>query len=184
MKTALTILLLAVAIVTPLPAASNLDVSPSHPRIPLGRSHWESLAIVVNQKNPIDNLTIGELRQIFIGERRWWTSRRRIGPITLPRGAAERKTMLQVVYRMNDSDLDKYVLFGQFRGEFTGSPTTVDTPGDVKMLVSTYADAIGYLRVSDVDSSLKVVRVNGLLPGEDGYPLRLRPREGNNPSKP
>jgi len=36
--------------------------------------------------------------------------------------------------------------------------------------------AVGYLRASDVDNSVKVVRVNGLLPEDDGYPLRLRAR--------
>jgi hypothetical protein len=36
---------------------------------------------------------------------------------------------------------------------------------------------MGYLRASDVDDSVKVVRVNGLLPEEDGYPLRVRARQ-------
>jgi hypothetical protein len=36
--------------------------------------------------------------------------------------------------------------------------------------------ALGYLRLSDVDDSVKIVRVNGLLPEDDGYPLRLRVR--------
>jgi hypothetical protein len=47
-------------------------------------------------------------------------------------------------------------------------------PPTKKFVVST--PSTGYLRASDVDGSVKVVRVNGLLPGDDGYPLRLRAR--------
>jgi hypothetical protein len=42
--------------------------------------------------------------------------------------------------------------------------------------VGTTPGAVGYLRASDVDDSVKVVRVNGLLPDDDGYPMRLRAR--------
>jgi hypothetical protein len=77
---------------------------------------------------------------------------------------------------MNDSDLDKYFFFGVFRGEFSTSPTTLAEPGDVRKYVASTPGAIGYLRASDVDASLKIVRINGLLPGDDGYPLHLRAR--------
>jgi hypothetical protein len=33
--------------------------------------------------------------------------------------------------------------------------------------------AIGYARASEVDSTVKVLRVDGLLPGEDGYGLEV-----------
>jgi len=36
--------------------------------------------------------------------------------------------------------------------------------------------AIGYLRASDVDSTVKVIRVNGHRPDEADYPLRIEVR--------
>lgn len=138
------------------------------------RTPSEELAIVVNKKNPTDNAMVWQLRQIFSGEKRCWSRKREVKFVTMPRGAVERQTMLRVVYRMNDRDLDKYFFFGVYRGGFPTIPTTVSTPEKVRTLVANTPGAIGYLRASDVDASLKVVRVNGLLPGDDGYPLHLR----------
>ncbi|SRR6266436_1020804 len=84
--------------------------------------------------------------------------------------------MLRVIYRMNDSDLDKYFFLREYQGEFSTYPTALATPGEVRRFVSNTPGAVGYLRVSDVDNSVKVVRVNGLLPGDDSYTLRLRAR--------
>jgi hypothetical protein len=78
---------------------------------------------------------------------------------------------------MDDATLDKYFLYQVFKGETSTSPTTLQTPADVKKFVVSTPGAMGYLRASDVDDSVKVVRVNGLLPEEDGYPLRVRARQ-------
>jgi ABC-type phosphate transport system substrate-binding protein len=146
--------------------------APAPPRT----SPWEGLAIVVNQNNPINNLTLWQLREIFLGEKRWWSNHRRITLAAMPRGTAERRTMRRVIYKMNDRDLEKYFFFGLYRGELVTSPTTLETPRDVAAFVARRPGAVGYLRASDVNNSVKVVRVNGLLPGDDGYPLRLRVR--------
>jgi hypothetical protein len=141
------------------------------------RGSWEGLAIVVNSKNPTDNLTLWQLRHIFLGERQWWPNKRHIVLVDLPQGSAERQTVLRAVYAMNDKDFDKYFLWGMFRGEFVTSPTILGTPKDVRKFVATNPGAVAYLRVSDLDNSVKVVHINGLLPDDDGYPLRLRVRQ-------
>src|SRR5207253_8531806 len=38
----------------------------------------QSLAIIVNQSNPVENLSFTELRRIFLGERSHWPNGRRI----------------------------------------------------------------------------------------------------------
>jgi hypothetical protein len=42
----------------------------------------------------------------------------------------------------------------------------------MKRFVREVPNAIGFLDVSAVDGSVKVLRINGKLPGEPGYPLR------------
>jgi hypothetical protein len=78
---------------------------------------------------------------------------------------------------MNEQDFGAYFLFEVFRGELSTSPTTLQTPTEVKKFIATTPGAVGYVRASDVDDSVKVVRVNGLLPGDDGYPVRLSSRQ-------
>jgi ABC-type phosphate transport system substrate-binding protein len=140
------------------------------------RPAWEGLAIVVNPKNPIANLTLAQLRSIFLGERKWWTHHRRVLVSTMRRGTPERETVLRVLYRMDDRELDKYFLYQVFKGEASSSTAILRTPADVRKFVGTTPGAVGYLRASDVDDSVKVMRVDGLLPGDDGYPMRLRTR--------
>ena len=178
MKAVISALLLVMAVGMALDVASSQIASPQqpHPSTAPRTSSWEGLAIVVSKRNPIDNVAFWQLREIFSEEKKWWSSRRRVTLVAMPRGSAERQTMLQVVYRMNDRDLDKYFFWRDYQGDFSTYPTTLATPGEVRKFVSNTPGAIAYLRASDVDNSVKVVRVNGLLPGDDGYPLRLQAR--------
>jgi hypothetical protein len=140
------------------------------------RGSWEGLAIIVNHKNPVGTLTLRQLREIFLGERQRWPGGRRVVLCALPAGTAERQTVLRVVYAMNDKDFDKYFLWGMFRGEFVTSPTILRTPKDVRRFVASTPGAVAYLRASDLDTSVKVLRIDNLRPEDDGYPLRLRVR--------
>ena len=178
MKAATSVLLLVMAVGMPMDVASSQTDSLQQPHASTAHraSSWEGLAIVVNHKNLTDNVAFWQLYQIFSEEKKWWSSRRRVTLVAMPRGTAERQTVLRVIHRMNDGDLDKYFFWSVYRGEFPSYPTTLATPVEVRKFVSNTPGAIGYLRASDVDNSVKVVRVNGLLPGDDGYPLRLRAR--------
>lgn len=170
------VLLLVLALGVPLDQPS-LATIPSVQTASSVRGSWEGLAIVVNSKNPIGNLTLWQLRHIFLGERQWWPNGRRVVLVALPPGTAERQTVLRVVYAMNDKDFDKYFLWGMFRGEFVTSPTILRTPKEVRKFVAGAPGAVAYLRASDVDNSVKVVRIGGLRPEDDGYPLRVRARQ-------
>lgn len=170
------VLLLLLALSVPLDRPSFATI-PSVQAASSPRGSWEGLAIVVNSKNPTDNLSLWQLRHIFLGERQWWPNKRRIILVDLPQGSAERQTVFRVVYAMNDKDFDKYFLWGMFRGEFVTSPTILGTPKDVRRFIATSPGAVAYLRVSDLDNSVKVLRINGLLPDDDGYPLRLHARQ-------
>ena len=56
----------------------------------------QSLAIIVNQSNPVDNVSLQELRTIFLGERSHWPNGRRITLVMLEPGQPERKAVLRI----------------------------------------------------------------------------------------
>jgi len=167
------ILLVTVALCSVLPESTALrQTLPTHtPSV-----SWEGLAIVVNRNNPTNDISLPQLRSMFFGERRWWSSKRRITLAAMRRSTPEWQTVQRVIYKMNRRELDHYYLYQSFIGEGSTPPATMQAPADVKRFVVSRPGALGYLRVSDVDDSVKVIRVNGLLPGDDGYPLRLRAR--------
>jgi hypothetical protein len=170
------VLILLLAVVFPSGIASSESVSPIFMAANPSRVPWEGLAIVVNRKNPTINLTLAQLRAIFLGEQKWWPGRHRIVLSAMRRGTPEHAAVLRVVYKMDDRDLHNYFLYQAFKGEAPMPPAILPTPADVRKFVGKTPGAVGYLRASDVDDSVKVVRVNGLLPEDDGYPMRLRAR--------
>jgi ABC-type phosphate transport system substrate-binding protein len=136
----------------------------------------ESLAIIVNQSNPVDELSLAELRAVFLGERSHWPNGRRITLVMLDPEQPERKIVLREIYGMNEKDLSQHFIQGVFTGVVFVSPKTLASPAEVLKFVFNVPGAIGYLRVSDVDGSVKVLRVDGHLPDDKDYKLRIPAR--------
>jgi ABC-type phosphate transport system substrate-binding protein len=139
----------------------------------------QTLAIIVNRANPVDDLSFAELRKIFLGRRSHWPNGRRIAIVMLEPGQPERETVLREIYRMTESEYRDHFLKGLFTGEVFVSPKTLSSPAVVRRFVLNAPGAIGYLRESDVDESVKVIRVDGKLPDEKDYILQIDARQVN-----
>lgn len=140
----------------------------------------QPLAIVVNRSNTVDDLSMAELRRIFLGERSHWPNGRRITLVMRDPGEPERKTILRDVCQMNESELKNHFLHGLFTGEILVSPKILSTPVGVRKFVFNVPGAIGYLRLADVDNTVKIVRVDEFLPEDKGYRLHVEAvRTGN-----
>lgn len=133
----------------------------------------QSLAIVVNTSNPVENLSMAELRKVFLGERSHWPNGRRITLVMMEPGQPERKALIREVCQMNESDFSQHFLHGLFTGEVFVSPKTLASPVGVRKFIFNVPGAIGYVRATDVDSSVKVIRVDGHLPEDKEYSLRI-----------
>jgi hypothetical protein len=94
-------------------------------------------------------------------------------------GQAERDTVVHEVCRMSESDFRRRFLQGLLTGEVLVSPKTLATPVGVRKFVFNVPGAVGYLRPEDVDESVKVIRIDGHLPGDAEYPLRVADRPGS-----
>jgi ABC-type phosphate transport system substrate-binding protein len=138
----------------------------------------QNLAIVVNQSNPVENLSLSDLRKIFLGERSHWPNGRRITLVMMEPGTPERNAMLRDIYQMNEKDFDTHFLHGLFTGEVFVSPKTLANSSGVRKFVFNVPGAIGYVRGGETDPSVKVLRIDGHLPEEKEYPLRLQARAG------
>lgn len=134
----------------------------------------DSLAIVVNQSNPVDNLALVELRKIFLGETNHWSDGRRITVVMLDPGKAERQAVLTQIYKMDDKDFNNYFLHGIFTGEIRSAPKSLATSSEVLKFVFNVPGAIGYLKAPEADETVKVVRIEGRLPTDKDYAIRLR----------
>ena len=138
----------------------------------------QAVAIIVNQSNPVENFSFDDLRKIFLGERSHWPNGRRITLVMLDPSQPERKAVLRDIYRMNKKDFNNHFIQRVFSGAVFVSPRNLATPPDVLKFVFNVPGAIGYVRASDVDSTVKVLRVDGRVPADKDYRFRLTARSG------
>ena len=133
----------------------------------------DSLAIVVNRSNPVDSLSFPELRKIFMGEQDHWSNGRRITVVMMEPGRVERQAVLAQIYKMDEKDFNQYFLHNMFTGELHAAPKALGSSTEVLKFVFNIPGAIGYLKPSEVNDSVKVVRIDSRLPGEKDYAIRL-----------
>ena len=138
---------------------------------PPARAEW--LAVVVHKSNPIDNVSLEDLRNLCVAERKHWDSGRKITVALCEPGQPERECALRTVFRMKENEVTRFFLQGTFTGEVGAAPKQLATAAGVRRFVFNVPGAIGFVRASELDDTVKLVRVNGLAPGEAGYPLTL-----------
>jgi hypothetical protein len=131
------------------------------------------LAIIVNVANPVQSLSVVELQRIFRAEQNHWPDGHRITIVLLEPGQPERDMALREIYQMSERDLTRYFVQATFTGEALSAPKTLATASGLRKFVFNVPGAIGCVSADEVDATVKVVRLNGHLPGEKGYPLRL-----------
>lgn len=131
-----------------------------------------AVAIVVHPETEVDNLTFQELRAIFRGERQFWDDGRRVTLLMRAPVAAERRLVLDKIYGMNEAEFREYWIGKMFRAEVAAGPKLVYSADMARDLVTVIPGAITFVPVNEVSSETKVVRIDGKLPNEDGYPLR------------
>lgn len=134
----------------------------------------EPLVIVVNRSNPVSDLSFDELRRIFLGNRSHWPNGRRITLVMREPGEPERRTVLHEICGMNEDQFKNHFVHGLFTGEILVSPKILSSPVGVRKFIFNVPGAIGYLRVGDIDDTVKVVRIDELLPDDKGYKLRMQ----------
>ena len=162
--------LVTVLVAHPAPGEGVRFVSPAPSPPP---AFQEDLAIIVNKANPIEALTLAELRNVFLAERSRWPNGRRVTITMLDIGNPEREVVLRTVYRMREADFNRSFLRARFTGETTEEPKLLASPTNMVRFIFNAPGAIGYVRASSLDGSVKVLRIDGLAPGEPGYRIKL-----------
>lgn len=130
----------------------------------------DDIAVVVSSGNPTNNIGLGDLKKIFAGTKRAWPGGQPIKLVTRGPGCLERLALLRLL-GMSESEYKQYWIAQVFRGEADAVPLIVPSIGMQKEAVMTFPGAITLVNSKDLKPGMKVVKVDGLLPGAAGYPL-------------
>jgi ABC-type phosphate transport system substrate-binding protein len=132
--------------------------------------------VIVNSANPVDNLSLAELKKLFLGDKGRWDTGKAVAPVMMTPGAPERNAFLKLVCGMNDADLAKYFMQAAFSGKSATPPKEVGSGSAVKAFVAAAAGAIGFVKAGDLpagDATVKVVKIDGAAAGDPGYKLKM-----------
>jgi len=130
------------------------------------------VAVVVNADTPISDLSLAEVRKVFLGDRQYWNAKLPVVLLIRAPVARERDVVLRVIYQMSEAQFKQYWVAKIFRAEITSPPKIVYSSDMQYELVSGIPGAIAFVDAHDVHPGVKVVRVDGMLPGDKNYPLR------------
>jgi ABC-type phosphate transport system substrate-binding protein len=134
-----------------LPAAAQVDV-----------------AVVVNPVNSVNGLSFGELRKIFAGEKRSWSGGVPVKLLTRAPNTHEHDALLRLL-EMSEDDYKQHWTSQIYKGEAQSEPITLPSNGMQKEALRLYPGAIALVEVKDVKPGMKVLKIDGRSPGEEGY---------------
>lgn len=130
------------------------------------------IAVVVHPETPVDAMTLAEVRDVFRGERQYWKGEIPVVLLVRAPVSRERDVVLRSIYQMSEAQFKQYWIAKIFRAEAASGPKIVYSSDVASQLVGAVPGAIGFMPASEVKPPLKVLRVDGKMPGEPGYPIR------------
>ena len=131
------------------------------------------LAIVAHPGTPIVQLSFAELRQVLKGEKQYWKPDLPVVLFVRAPTSAERSAVLDAIYQMSEPQFNQYWIAKQFRAESSSAPTKLRSNDLTQQFVASTPGAIGFMSARDVKPGVKVLKIDGRLPGESGYKLHL-----------
>jgi hypothetical protein len=137
-----------------------------------GQAKTLQIAIVTHPETPVDSLSLADMRRVFRGERQYWTPNVPIVLLIRAPVAQEREVILKRVYAMSEAQFKQFWIAKIFRDEAAIVPKNLYSTEQISDLVSTIPGSISFVDAAAVRAGLKVVKIDGLSPGQPGYPLQ------------
>jgi hypothetical protein len=130
------------------------------------------VAVIVHEQVPVDDLSLAELRHVFLGERLFWSKDLTITLLVPPRGTRERKVLLNKIYQQrSEAQYQHHWINKLFSGEARSNPKITGSPRMSASLVREIPGAIALVPADRIPPGVKILRIDGRMPGEAGYPL-------------
>ena len=130
------------------------------------------IAVVVAPETPVENLSLSEVRKLLLGDRQFWTGNLRVTLLIRAPVAHEREVVLRTIYRMTEAQYRQYWISKIFRAEASSGPKIVFSNTMASELVLGLPGSVAFVEAAQVPKGLKVIKIDGTLPGEARYPLR------------
>lgn len=130
------------------------------------------VSVVVSAANPISDLSLSDLRGMLTGERRFWKGNVQVRLALRAPGTRERDRVITGLLQLGNAQFEAIWRAKIFRGEAVEGPRLMLSDALACQYVREYPGALSIIASRNVEPGLKVLKIEGKLPGEPGYPLK------------
>lgn len=129
------------------------------------------MAVVVATGAKVQGVSRADLRRCFSGTI-VYAGGIRLVPFNHPPTTKVRAAFDRTVLDMSPDEAGRFWIDRKIRGQ-SAAPRALPTSSYVNKVVAKFPGAISYLPADEVGAELKVLAIDGLLPGDAGYPLTV-----------
>jgi len=137
-------------------------------------AHEVQFAVIVHPSTPVEDVTLAQLRRLFLGQQQFWSGGGRVVLFVHPAGTAEGDAVLRHLYQMTAAEYKRYWIAKTFRDDIASGPKIVSSNAMARRLTASVPGAIAVIAAADADSTVKVLSIDRQLPGVGDYPLAGR----------
>jgi ABC-type phosphate transport system substrate-binding protein len=122
----------------------------------------EGVVVLLNARNPTQNLTPAELTKLFLGQTAFWHGVVPVRVVLRPDGSIAAKTFYETVLKMTPQAFRKHWDEAQLSGRGV-APKALGTPEEVAQIIAQAPGAVGYALASEAwklnNKGVKVIQV-------------------------
>jgi ABC-type phosphate transport system substrate-binding protein len=133
------------------------------------RAAYPQVAVIVNRANPVTNLSSDQLQRLYLGASTTFPDG---GSVVLYEYPPVRRVFYQSLLHMSELAVTRQWIGVMFRGENANPLRAIDGADALRRAVAETPGALAFITVAAVDSTVKLVTVDGRHPRDAGYPLR------------
>jgi hypothetical protein len=136
------------------------------------REGTSRLAVVVAKNSPLQSIGFHDLKRLYMGEQVNGPEGMRLVALNRAPLSTERVQFDKSVLGMSPDEVARFWVDRKIRGQ-SGAPKTVEPVDLMQRVVVQLRGAVSYCRMDDVREGLRVIKVDGRLPHEGGYPVSV-----------
>jgi ABC-type phosphate transport system substrate-binding protein len=118
----------------------------------------DSLVMVANKNNvAAAKMNKNEARKLLLGQTTSWPDGAKVTIVLRAMGSSDRTSVLQKICGMSEAEYTRHNLQATFMGETVASVVEAPSPAAIRNFVRSNSGAVGFLRQSEVEESIKTV---------------------------
>jgi hypothetical protein len=133
------------------------------------RTSGAQTAVIAHRSSSFNNVSAEALRRVFLGKTTVTESGQ---PIVLVELTPIRGRFSKSLLGLSADEFRRRWVGMVFRGDALGFPFELNDAAAVKKFVAEHPGAVGYIPASEMDDTIKTLRIDGKLPSDAGYLLK------------